>query len=89
MRLCINYQELNKVMVKNKYLLLRVDDFFDQLKGATPFLKTDLRSSYHQLKIKESDVPKSTFWTWHDHYKFVVMPFDLTNAPATFIGPYE
>ena len=59
MRLCIDYWELNKVTIKNKYMLPRVDDLFDQLKGATVFSKIDLRSGYHQLKIKESDVPKS------------------------------
>ena len=84
-RLCIDYRELNKVMIKNKYLLPRVDDLFDQLKRATAFSKTDLRSDYHQLKIKENDVPKSTFWTRYDHYKLGVMPFDLTNAPAAFM----
>ena len=69
-------------MIKNKYLLPRVDDLFDQLKEATTFSKTDLRSVFHQLKIKESDVPKSTFRTIYGHYEFVVIPFDLYNTPT-------
>ena len=74
-------------MIKNKYSLPRVDDLFDQLKRAIDFSKTDLRSDYHQLKIKESDVPKLTFWTRYDHYELVVIPFNLTNSPAAFMDP--
>ena len=85
MRLCIDYWELNKVTIENKYLLPRVDDLFNQLKGATVFLKIDLRPGYHQLKIKESDVPKSAFRTKYGHYEFVVMLFSLINALIAFM----
>ncbi|GKV36664.1 hypothetical protein SLEP1_g44770 [Rubroshorea leprosula] len=85
MRLCIDYWELNKVIVKNWYPLPRIDDLFDQLKGAQVFSKIDLQSGYHQLKIKPDDVPKTTFRTRYGHYEFIVMPFGLTNAPARFM----
>ncbi|GKV42221.1 hypothetical protein SLEP1_g49653 [Rubroshorea leprosula] len=84
-RLCIDYWELNKVTVKNRYPLPRIDDLFDQLKGAQVFSKIDLQSDYHQLKIKLDDVPKIAFRTRYGHYEFRVMPFGLTNAPARFM----
>ena len=85
LRLCVDYRQLNKVTVKKNYLLPRIDDLFNQLKGESVFLKINLRSWYHQLRIKDMDVHKTAFRTRYRHYEFLVMPFGLTNASATFM----
>ena len=85
LRMCIDYRKINKVIIKNKYPLPRIEYLFDQLRGASVFSKIELQSGYYQLRVKEVDVPKTAFRIRYGHYEFIVMPFGLTNASAAFL----
>ena len=85
MRMCIDYHHLNKMTIKNRYPLPRIDDYFDQVGGTNIFSKNDLWSEYHQVRTHDEDIHKTTFCMRYDHYEFVVIPFGLTNAPTNFM----
>ena len=85
-RLFIDYRQLNRVTVKNRYPLPRINDLFDQLRRARVHSKIDLRTGYIQLRVRATDIPKTAFKTRYGHFEFTVMPFGLTNAPTAFMG---
>ena len=85
LRLCIDYRQLNRVTIKNRYPLPRIDDLFDQLRGVQVYSRIDLCIGYHQLRFREVDIPKTTFKMGYEHFEFTVMPFGLTNALAAFM----
>ena len=85
LRLCTDYRRLNRVIVKNKYPLPRIDDLFDQLRGSKYYTKIDLCTRYHQLRIREEEIPKTAFRTRYGHFEYTVMPFGLTNAPIALM----
>ena len=82
---CINYKQLNRVKIKNRYPLPRIDDLFEQLRGARVYSKIELFTGYHQLRVRVTDIPKTAFRTRYGHFEFMVMPFGLTNAPTAFM----
>ena len=85
LRLCIDYRQLNRVTIQNQYLLPRTDDLFDQLRGVRVYFKIDLRTDYHQLRVRDTDIPKTAFRTRYGHFEFTMMPFGLTNALVAFM----
>ena len=85
LRLCIDYRQLNRVTIKNRYPLPRIGDLFDHLRGARVYSKIDLRTGYHQLRVRETDIPKTAFRMRYGHFEFMMMPFEMTNALAAFM----
>ena len=85
LRLCMDHRQLNRVTIKNQYPLPRIDDLFDQLRGARVYSKIDLCTGYYQLRVREADIPKTAFRTRYGNFEFIVMPFGLTNAPVAFM----
>jgi hypothetical protein len=84
-QMCVDYHSLNEVTIKNKYPMPRIEDLFDQMKGTSVFSKIDLRSGYHQLRMWELDIPKTTFYIWYGLYEYTMMSFRLMNALAYFM----